>query len=247
MTVLVGDDTQTTTINVGPNTYGDIEYCSYVAAATGSATDGYFYTTTTGFAFVVAVYDSAGTTLLGTSSEITSSTSGWNHVTFSSSVSITSGTTYILAILSGSDTSSGWQVGEGATSAVNWYYDNPSSAFFPTPPASLTQSGAGGLYTLSLYLTGSSGTAYTLTAAQGSFSLSGESATRGMAIAAEHNSFGLTGYTTSPGHGLTAATQSFALTGYAATLSWSGASRAGKHFGVRSPGFSFIRLGRAGP
>lgn len=156
MTVLVGDNTNTTTINVGPNTYGDIEFNSYTAAASGSATDGYFYTTQTGFSFVIAVYNSAATTLLGTSSEVTSSISGWNHATFSPSVSIVSGTAYILSILSGSDTSSGWQMGLGATTATTWKYYNPTSAFFPTPPASLPAGSVGGSNNISLYLASAS-------------------------------------------------------------------------------------------
>lgn len=152
MTLLVGDNTNTGTTNVGPNTYGDIEFCSYVAAASGSATDGYFYTTTTGLALILAVYDSAATTLLGTSSEVTSSVSGWNHVTFSPSVSIVSGTTYTLAICA-DDTASSWDVGSGATAGSPWHYFNPTSAYFPTPPASLTITGAGTANTLSAYVT----------------------------------------------------------------------------------------------
>lgn len=151
MTVLVGDNTNTGTTGVGPNTFGDIEFDSFVAVATGSATDGYFYTTTTGQQFVLAVYNSAGTSLLGTSSQISSSTSGWNHVTFSPAVSIVSGTTYTLAICA-NDTSALWFMGEGAASGTPWHYFNPASAYFPSPPASLSTTGAGTATNISVYL-----------------------------------------------------------------------------------------------
>jgi len=130
MTVLIGDNTQTSTTAVGPNTFGDIEFCSY---------------------------DASGN-LLGSSNQITS-VSGWNHATFSPAVSITSGTTYQLAICA-DDAASNWQMGMGAAAGSPWHYDNPASAFFPNPPSTLTTSGAGTANTISLYLTSGSGVAY---------------------------------------------------------------------------------------
>lgn len=148
-TLLVGTNSQTTTTAVGPNSFGDIEWSSFVAVASGTAVTGHFYTTTTGFSFVMAVYNSGGTTLLGSSSQVTS-VSGWNTVTFSPGVSITSGTTYLVSVMTGSDTSAGWQMGTGVAGQFKFF--NPTSTFFPTPPSTLPAGSIGTASQISEYL-----------------------------------------------------------------------------------------------
>lgn len=156
-TLLVGTNVESSESGaIGPNTYGDIEETSFTAVATGSATDGYFYTFTASHAYVLAVYNAAGTSLLGTSSEISSSTVGWNHVTFSPTISIVSGTTYMLAIFNG--TNAVWNAGQGA--AGQWFYFNPASAIFPTPPSTYSASSSGAAFNLSVYLESAGSTSH---------------------------------------------------------------------------------------
>ena len=86
-----------------------------------------------------------------------------------------------------------------------------------------------------------SGTVYTLTAAQGSFSLTGEAAVRDIGLPVAEGAFSLTGHAATAAYGLGANEGPFSLSGFGATLNWSGASvtssGAAAHLGHLSLGF----------
>lgn len=72
-------------------------------------------------------------------------------------------------------------------------------------------------------LTETTGTNYTLNAATGFLTLTGEAAARDLTLPASEGSFALTGYAAHAAYGMAAANGAFALTGFPATLRWSGA------------------------
>lgn len=95
-----------------------------------------------------------------------------------------------------------------------------------TVSAGLTQSGTSTWTTnVAVFKPASagSGTAYSLSAAFGSFSISGQGGAVDSAIGAVQGSYGLTGFAIKIGHGMPALVGSFGITGQDAALVWSGA------------------------
>ena len=168
---------------------------------------------------------------------VTLGTSAWHHVVVTYSASGT-----VTLYLDGSSVSTGsrgtgtvtasFDIGNGVEKVTGQatYMDEIgawSRELTSTEVTQLYKGGAGLAYPF--------GTAYTLTATAGSFSLTGYAVTinRLRNMAAAVGSFALTGYaaTFSRGKGIAAAVGSFILTGYDAVLTWRGWKAETKHTG----------------
>lgn len=163
MANLVGDSTDRAG-NIQLNNADEAHYscAGFVAAATGTATEAYIriqnlYLTT---AVKVLVFSSAGS-LLATAT-ISSPATGWNHAALSSSLSITSGTTYILGFIAYPSNQYFGMYHDG----TSWNIATNQTGDYTTPPSTITPIADGnGDYNMgkpSIYLDGSTGGGATL-------------------------------------------------------------------------------------
>lgn len=157
MALLVGDNGTRTGVAAATNPDVGFPCGGFVASATGTATTAYMRINSVGnsTAAKVLVYSAAGS-LLATAT-ISSLATGWVSAALDSSISITSGTTYILGYCGTPD---GWELQLYAdTSSWNWAED--ASGTYAAPPSSITPraDGAGdkNYGKPSIYLDGSTG------------------------------------------------------------------------------------------
>jgi hypothetical protein len=167
---------------------------------------------------------------------VTSWTSG--NVTTTQALEVAYGISFVPAVVAGASFGTpgvGWSVltGTGITAGVSSESTAGISVFgirqnlssTGTYSANASAATNDTYYSvISTYKAASGGTAYTLTAAQGSFAFTGENAARDIALPASGNNFGLTGYTAAAGRSMAANKGAFSLVGFDAAMVWSGAS-----------------------
>ena len=147
MTILVGNDTQSTLYTIVAPSTGQLDATEFVASASGPCTQGEMYVgylqgTTT---IYLCVYDSAGN-LLGQSEGVTPTASGWAVFTFATAFAISAGSSYWLAAWSNGN--SDLEIGQGGTGHL--YYYNPGG--WPTAPSAYSSEGQQPGNALSAYL-----------------------------------------------------------------------------------------------
>jgi Domain of unknown function (DUF4082) len=160
MTVLCGSNVQTGTYS-GAGGTGSFQGLGqpFVAAASGTVTDGFAWLSgTLSGNIIVAVYSATGSTLLGHSSAVSATAGGWIDCPFSSGPTLASGTTYVLAFYLSAKIY--FNAGNGplvlGTQAPS--YSNPASDPTVTVPTSYSISGNFlASNDLSLYVAGSGG------------------------------------------------------------------------------------------
>ena len=136
MTVLVGTLGTTNTTSYGPGTAGQEVGSLFTASASGSATQmsctiSDISSGADGGPFLLAIYNAAGTTLLGYTNPFTPAV-GTNTAALVSAVSIASGTQYLLSIVSSSNSIDCYTTGSG----YNDYYNNIT--YSSPPPSTFT-------------------------------------------------------------------------------------------------------------
>lgn len=158
MANLVGDSTTQAGTYQSSNSQEVYFACGgFVASATGTATEAYIRISNLNLTTAVKVlaYSAAGS-LLATAT-ISSPATGWNHAALSSSVAVSSGTTYILGFIAYPNTAY-LDIYQDGTS---WNIATDQTGDYTTPPASITPrddgSGDYGTGKPSVYLDGTTG------------------------------------------------------------------------------------------
>ena len=149
MTMLVGDNTETSTVAIGPvSPLPGVSFTEFVAVESGVVSSGYFYVTDTGATMYVVVYDSAGN-FLYQSNPSAATVAGWNSVSFQTEFDVLSGTNYIVGVFY--DTAYP-VIGLGGSGSSK--YKNGAGTW-PTAPSTLVAQGNISTSTnLSIYLDG---------------------------------------------------------------------------------------------
>lgn len=156
MALLVGDNSTQTAAAAPPANKIGFAPGGYVASASGTAATAYVrisnvYLAT---ALKVLVYTANGSTLLATAT-FTSLATGWLSAALDSSISIVSGTTYILGAIAGAN------VPDIYVDSSAWNMASDALGSYDSPPTSVTVEGDGnGWYNygkMSIYLDGSAG------------------------------------------------------------------------------------------
>lgn len=133
MTVLVGDNTETSVHSPSLTGNPSVFSSEFTAAASGYTNSGEAYLNNSSGTAYMVVYSAAGA-LLAQSDALTLSVAGWQTFTFSTLLSITSGTQYWVGVYVHGG---GWNVGLGGTGVG--YYSNTGT--WPTAPGTLANTG----------------------------------------------------------------------------------------------------------
>lgn len=161
MAFLVGDNSTQSSGAAPPADKVGFAPGGYVASATGTATTFYARVSNVYLATELKglVYNANGSTLLATAT-FTSLATGWLSASLSASVSVVSGTTYVLGVIGGTN------VPDIYVDSSTWNMASDALGSYASPPTSVTVEGDGAGWfnygKMSVYLDGSTGGGATL-------------------------------------------------------------------------------------